>query len=139
MLPVINESLLIPIQSHKDFRGELFVIDAVQSQLPFQVNRVFWITNVPNKEKRGNHAHSTCHEAIIALRGKFAIKLENGQSEKKFLMETPQFALHIPPMVWCELSDFSNDCICLCVASEPYKKSGYIDDYKEFLYKTKEW
>ena len=50
-----------------------------------------------------------------------------------FVMNNRNEGLYIPPMVWCSFSDFSTDCVCLCLTSDEYDKEGYINDLNLYL------
>jgi len=127
--------LIFKFDTFRDGRGELTVAQSCgRHGLPFNVGRVFWISNVPAGEERGKHAHRTCWEALVAVKGSFSVKVDNGRDTARvFALDNGQTALLIPPMVWCELSSFSPDAICLCLASGCYDENGYISDYDEFL------
>ncbi len=142
---------LLTFPEHRDTRGTLVVADSLgEPTLPFLVQRAFWITDVPTHSQRGGHAHRTCHEAVVCAKGRVEITLkgisikhnsENNISnsdiwEHTFVLDNPHTALHIPPMVWCRLKNFSADCVLLCFASENYDAHGYIhhfDDFKSSL------
>lgn len=129
------DNLLFTFDTFRDSRGELTIAQVNEGHsLPFPVGRVFWITNTPAGCKRGMHAHKTCWEALVAVNGSFRVKVDDGENEERvFTLNTPQQGLLIPPMVWCELFDFTADAVCLCMASGGYDKEGYISDYAEFL------
>ncbi len=126
-----NRTLLLP--THTDRRGNLTCIEALKD-VPFDVKRVFWIYGIPEGEKRGEHAHRTCAELLIAVSGSLKVSLsDDGKHFTEYVLNTPNQSLLIPPMVWCRLYDFSADCVCLCLASEAYNKEGYINNQDEFI------
>ena len=131
----INEHILLKFDSHTDSRGTLTVASlSDRSKLPFEVNRIFWITGVPDQAHRGKHAHRFCWETLIPVHGQFKVRVDDGKGIcEVFALDHPEKGLVIPPMVWCELFDFSDDAVCLCLASGNYDKEGYISDYSEFL------
>ena len=126
--PITPDNYSFDWQTFTDERGTLSVSNLSDGEaLPFEVGRVFWITNVPEGQKRGNHAHRTCHEALVCLQGSFKVKVDNGNGVSFVqILDSPQKGLYIPPMVWCELYDFTPDAVCLCLASGPYDKEGYL-------------
>lgn len=126
------DKLLVNIPQFKDSRGELSVIDDSNMLIPFFIKRVFWITNVPQLKKRGNHAHCTTNELLIVLRGALTVKLTHRNESRTFLLDSSTVGLWIPPYYWCELSNFQPDTICLCVADEDYNEKGYINDFELF-------
>ncbi len=124
---------LIDFPQTVDTRGTLCVADVVRQRLPFAIARVFWITGVPEGRSRGEHAHRTCSEIVIPVCGSFTARVTDGEHSDVFCMNSHSKGLYIPPMVWCGFSDFSADCVCLCLASHPYEREGYINDFEQFL------
>jgi hypothetical protein len=104
-------------------------------ELPFEPKRLFYIHSVPAISHRGSHAHKTCHQIIVPVKGGFAARLfskKDGLEDVK-LSETGD-ALYVEPMTWLELYGFENDnTVCLVIASHPYDIGDYIDDYEDFL------
>jgi len=43
------------------------------------------------------------------------------------------FGLHIPPLIWREIDNFSSGSVCMALASEYYEGNDYYRDYKDFL------
>lgn len=129
------DNLTIKFDSFHDERGELTIAQTRNGhKLPFLAERVFWITNVPVGHDRGKHAHRTCWEALVAVKGSFTVKVDNGSDPaRSFTLDNPQKGILIPPMLWCELSAFTPDAVCLCMASGNYDQEGYISDYNDFL------
>lgn len=133
------DDLLVHFETHVDMRGSLDLAACAGkgNNLPFHVRRVFWITNVPEHSRRGMHAHRTCWEVVVAVCGSFKISIDNGVSSALFHLDSSHEGVLIPPMHWCELFDFSDDAVCLCMASGEYDKDGYINDYDSFVEETK--
>lgn len=129
------DKLLFQFDRHADVRGQLTLAHVSgDSHLPFCVQRVFWITNVPGGMGRGKHAHQTCWEALAAVSGSFQVKIDDGRGHTaEVKLDTPHKGLLIPPMYWCELTCFSKDAVCLCLASGDYDQEGYISEYGEFV------
>ena len=122
---------LIKLSRHDDVRGTLCVAE-ILSDIPFAVGRVFWITDVPEGEERGGHAHRTCHEAVFAVSGGFDIDVDDGQEKRTFRMRRADEGIVIPAGVWCRLHDFLPGTACVVLASGAYDEAGYINDYESF-------
>ena len=122
----------IDIDTYADERGTLSVADGVNGRFPFVVERVFWISDVPADQSRGAHAHRTCAEVVVPLRGSLTACLHDGEREYRYVLDNPQRGLYIPPMVWCSFLKFSAYCLCLCLTPAPYDKAGYIDAFEQF-------
>ncbi len=114
-----------------DNRGALCI--AQQSCLPFHVERIFWIHNVPPNKERGSHAHRTCSEILVPLGGSFKLTVTDGKIMETLQLNNPAIGILIPPMVWCRLSDFTPGCVCMCMASESYDETGYINKFEDFI------
>ncbi|SDW85744.1 WxcM-like, C-terminal [Hydrobacter penzbergensis] len=102
-------------------------------ELPFPVNRIFYLYDIPGGESRGAHAHKVCHQFLVAASGSFDILVNDGQHKKVFTLNRPYIGLHIPPYIWAEEFNFSSGGICLVLASHKYDAEDYIRDYNRFL------
>lgn len=127
------QSRLIKFEAFNDNRGWLAVVENASGVLPFQIERVFWIGGVPENETRGCHAHRFCSEIVIPVYGSFKATVTDFSGTSSYEMNNPQEGLFIPPMAWCEFSDFSAGSVCLCLASGKYDIEGYIDDFDKFV------
>ena len=125
---------IIKAKRWSDDRGLLFFAEG-DCDIPFRIERVFWITNVPEGKSRGGHAHSTCAEVIFPVQGSCDIRVTDGVHESVIHLDDPTQGILIPANVWCDLHHFSNDCILLVAASQHYNVQGYVHNYEEFLEK----
>ena len=121
MLPRISErsGSLTPIENSKE--------------IPFDVERIFYLYDIPGGETRGGHAHKECHQMLVAASGAFDVRVSDGKDEKIYRLDRPYFGLHIPPGVWAEELGFSSGSICLVLTSHAFDESDYWRDYDEFL------
>ncbi len=101
-------------------------------EVPFTIQRIFYLYDIPGGESRGAHAHKTCHQVLIAAGGSFDVAVEDGIHKKVFSLNRPYFGLHIPPMIWAKELNFSSGAICLVLTSTVYDASDYIRNYEEF-------
>ena len=128
---VATRCRLVSLPRVSEQRGSLCVAE-VSSQVPFAIARVFWVFDVPAGEHRAFHAHREQQEFIIAVRGSFAVRVEDAGVREECLLDAPDRGLLVPELVWVELSDFSPDAICLAFASGPYDEADNIRDYREY-------
>ena len=83
-----------------------------KKHIPFNINRVYYLYDVPTFSSRGGHAHKELEQLIVAASGSFEVILDDGKKEKKFLLNRPSFGLYIPPMMWRELKKvFGRQCL----------------------------
>ncbi len=101
--------------------------------LPFGVERVYYLFDVPGGETRGGHAHKSLNQLIVAGSGSFDVILDDGRNKKTVSLNRPYYGLRIVPGIWRELVNFSSGAICLVLASLKYDENDYIRDYAGFL------
>lgn len=114
----------------EDPRGNLSVIE--RATIPFKIQRVYYLYDVPSGAKRGGHAHKNQKEFIIAVAGSFEVVLNNGNQESVYNLFKPNEGLYVPTNMWRELRNFSAGAVCLVVSSGEFDESDYIRDYEEF-------
>ena len=95
-------------------------------EIPFEVNRVFYLYDIPGGESRGAHAHKECHQFLIAATGSFEVELFDGRVRRTVALNRPNIGLHIPPGIWASEVNFSSSSICLVLASHHYDEGDYI-------------
>lgn len=123
---------LIPLVTHVDLRGSLAVAEAME-HVPFVPRRAFFVSEVPGREVRGEHAHRRCQQFLICAHGSLAVIVDDGHQRKEVVLDTPSLGLYLPPMVWSVQYRFSKDAALAVLASDPYDASDYVRDYEEFL------
>ncbi len=121
----------IPKISDPDGRGNLSVIE--KDIIPFQIQRVYYLYDVPSNSTRGGHAHLELMQCLIALSGSFDVVLDDGQNKKVVTLNRPDIGLLIPTGIWRELENFSSGGVCLSLVSDVYKEEDYIREYSDFL------
>lgn len=128
----MNGHRLIDIPRFAEPRGSLSVIEAT-ALLPFNPVRFFYIYGVPEWAERGAHALKTNEEFLVALAGRFRIRLDDGSTTEEFLMDRPDQGLYVPPLTWQLLHSFTPGTVCGVFASELYDENGYYRSYEDFL------
>lgn len=110
-------------------------ITAINSgtDIEFNIKRVYYLYDVPNRSDRGAHAHKELYQLILAASGSFEVELDDSIEKKSFILRQPDEGLLIPPGLWRDLKKFSGGAICLVLASLEYNESDYIRDKEEFL------
>lgn len=129
------ESKLINLPKYLDSRGNLSFVEG-DNHIPFRMQRVYWIYDVPGGEARGGHAYKENEEFIIALSGCFDVVLDDGLEKKTYTLNRSYYGLYVPKGIWREMKNFSTNSVAFVVGSEPYSESDYIRDYEEFLKHT---
>lgn len=101
-------------------------------QLPFILQRLYYIYDVPGGESRGAHAHKDLMQVMIAMSGSFQVDLTDGTNTKTFTLSKPFIGLFVDKLIWRNLRNFSSGAVCAVLASNTYDESDYIRDYDEF-------
>lgn len=122
---------LIQLPKFLDERGNLSVIEELKD-IPFKVERTYWIYDVPGGEQRGGHAYRENQEFIVALSGSFDVILDDGQEKQKFHLNRSYYGLYVPKGMWREMENFSTNSLALVLSSTKYDAIDYIRDYDEF-------
>jgi hypothetical protein len=122
---------IIQLPKMLDPRGNLSFIEE-NNQIPFEIQRTYWIYDVPGGEIRGSHAFKNTDEFIVALSGSFDVVLHDGVKEVKFSLNRSYYGLFIPKMTWRKLENFSTNALALVLASTPFESVDYIRDFDEF-------
>ncbi len=115
-----------------DLRGDL-TFGEFDKTLPFVPQRYFLVFNVPSKEVRGEHAHRSCHQFLLCVKGSCSVVVDDGKNRAEILLNRPNLGLHVPPLVWATEYKYSQDAVLLVLASDIYKAEDYIRDYDKFL------
>lgn len=129
----IEKCKIFELPKIADARGNLTFIES-NKQVPFQIQRVYYLYDVPGGSERGGHAHKKLEQLIVALSGSFDVVIDDGESQKRFHLNRPYYGLYICPYIWRELDNFSSGSVCAVMASRPYEEDDYFREYKDYLF-----
>lgn len=115
-----------------DERGNLVVAEGGED-IPFAIQRVFYIYGSDQEVVRGKHANRKTEFVLINVSGVSKVKVDNGFESNVILLDRPKIGLYLKNMLWKEMYDFSEDSVLLVLASEHYDEEEYIRNYNEFL------
>lgn len=128
----IHQCKIVELPKISNSQGNLTFIEA-NNHIPFDIQRVYYLYDVPGGSVRGGHAHKNLHQLIVAMSGSFDIVLDDGKEKKRFHLNRSYNGLYICPMIWRELDNFSSGSVCMVLASNFYDESDYLRDYQDYL------
>ena len=128
----VDTCRLFDLPKIADPRGNLTFIEGGR-HIPFEIQRVYYLYDVPGGAERGGHAHRALHQLIIAMSGSFDVVLNHGIDKKRIHLNRSYNGLYVCPMIWRELDNFSSGSVCMVLASNLYDESDYYRDYFEYL------
>ena len=126
----------IKLKKITDGRGSLTPVEGGRD-IPFDIRRVYYLTDVDSGIERGKHCHKNLHQVLICVSGSLKVKADNTVQQEIFELNDSCNGLYIGPLVWREMYDFSENAVLLVFASEVYDESDYIRDYAEFEKKAR--
>lgn len=128
---MMKKPSIVEIPKYLDARGNLSVIEEMK-EIPFKIERTYWIYDVPGGERRGGHAYKENEEFIVALSGSFDVILDDGIEKQTFHLNRSYYGLFVPKGYWREMNNFSTNSLALVLASIKYDRNDYIYNYDEF-------
>ena len=128
----VEDARIIELPKFLDARGNLSVIEELKD-IPFKIERTYWIYDVPGGEKRGGHAYKENQEFIVALSGSFDVVLDDGKKKKTFSLNRSYYGLYVPKGMWRQIQNFSTNSLALVLSSTKYDENDYIREYDNFI------
>lgn len=129
---MIDKCKIIELPRINEPRGNLTFVES-KRHIPFAIQRVYYLYDVPGGAERGGHAHKALHQLIIAMSGSFDIHLDDGYSKKTVHMNRSYNGLYVCPMIWREIDNFSSGAVCMVLASDYYDELDYYREYDQFI------
>ena len=130
-LSTIDDCKLVSLTRIHNPAGNITPITG-EVDIPFAIQRVYYLYDMPGGETRGGHAHKGLQQLIVAASGSFDVVLDDGRNKKTISLNRPYNGLLIVPGIWRELENFSSGSICLVLASLLYSEDDYIREYSDF-------
>ena len=123
---------VIDLPRIQDARGNLTFVEGGH-HVPFDIQRVYYLYDVPGGAERGGHAHKALHQLIVAMSGSFDVVLDDGTRKLRVHLNRSYQGLYVCPMIWRELDNFSSGSVCMVLASNRYDEADYYRDHAEYL------
>ena len=111
------EARIINLPKIEDPRGNLSIVEE-ENQIPFKIERTYWIYDVPGGEVRGGHAFRMQQEMIVALSASFDVIVDDGKVKQTFFLNRSYFGLYVPAGLWRQMVNFSTNSLALVISSD---------------------
>jgi hypothetical protein len=131
MKPSVYNCSVIELSKINNRAGNITPVHGF-GDIPFNIERVYYLYDVPSGETRGGHAHKELQQLIVAASGSFDVVLNDGRNKRTISLNRPNFGLYVTPLIWRELINFSSGAVLLVLASLKYSETDYIREYSEY-------
>jgi len=131
-MTTLDDVRIIELPKFTDPRGNLSFVEQL-NHIPFEIQRTYWIYDVPGGESRGGHAFRRNEEFIVALSGAFEVIVDDGEQKRTFQLNRSYYGLYVPAGLWREMEIFSTNSLALEFGSIHYDEKDYVRSYDEFL------
>ena len=101
--------------------------------LPFIVEHIVTISNVPEGEVRMKCASIASECVITALNGTAIVELDNVKEQRMFQLKRKSDGVFVPKMTWIRISSFSPGAIIMIMGDKNLARCRWIEDYGEFV------
>ena len=128
MMNTVDDCSIVELPKIHNHQGNITALNN-EVDIPFTVERVYYLYDVPSSSTRGGHAHYELEQYVVAASGSFVFKLHDGNKTRSVFLNNPSKELHIKKGIWREMEDFSGGSICLVLASKDYDEDYYIRDF----------
>ena len=129
---LLDQVKIIDLPKMEDPRGNLTFIEE-DNHIPFKIERVYWIYDVPGGQIRGGHAFKVQQEIVIALSGSFDVVVDSGSEKRTYSLNRSYYGLYIPAGLWRQMTNFSTNSLAMVITSTTFSEIDYIRNYDEFL------
>jgi len=113
----------LQLATRPDPRGVLVVVEG-GIDVPFEIRRAFWITDVPALVTRGGHAHVRLEQVLVAVHGAVTVWAD----DRVRVLSDTSAGLYIPPFTRLEMRDWAPGTVLLVLCSEHYDAGDYVYD-----------
>ena len=132
MKAILSDVKIIDLPKIEDPRGNLSIIEE-EKNVPFKIERTYWIYDVPGGQVRGGHAFKEQQELIVALSGSFDVVIDDGVNKQTYSLNRSYYGLYIPAGLWRQMQNFSTNSLAMVLSSTRFSEDDYIREYPDFL------
>ena len=112
--------------------GELSFFQT-NSEINFDIKRIYYISKVPEGIRRGFHAHKKLKQFLFCPYGRIQLILENKNGREEIELSDPSIGVLIEECTWREMLWLQKDSVLCVAASDFYDENDYIRNYDQFI------
>jgi dTDP-4-dehydrorhamnose 3,5-epimerase-like enzyme len=94
---------------------------------------VYYLYATPPGQERGFHSHRRLEQLAVCVSGAVTITVDDGRDRRHVRLDRPDLGLHIGPMIWREMRNFTDGAVLMVLASMPYDEGDYMRSYEDFV------
>ncbi len=128
----LRKAKIIELPKIEDHRGNLSFIEE-RNHIPFKIERIYWIYDIPGGAKRGGHAFKKQQEFIVVLSGSFDVIISDGKETHKYNLNRSYYGLYVPERLWRQMENFSTNSVAIILSSTVFNENDYIRNWDIFL------
>ena len=107
-----------------DERGLLSPIEL--HELPFEVKRIFTISEVPKGTERGKHAHRSARQLLVCVQGQIEVLLKTEAQQHTELLTPQSSGLLVENGVWASQTYLESGSVLMVFSSENFDPDSYV-------------
>ncbi len=109
-----------------------------QRDIPFRIQRIYYIHDVNKGTQRGGHAHLDLEQMLFCPFGQIEIVVDNGKEKRSYMLDSPDKGLYIGSGIWRDMIWHQDNSVLCVAASNYYMENDYIRNYADFSRLVKE-
>lgn len=122
--------------SLKTFASKGYSLTPVEfkNDVPFDVQRMYYITDFGQDAHTGEHCHLVEQEVFLVAKGTVTAVIDRGNGKEELTL-TPGQAFYAPAYSWHGFKNASSDCMIIALSSTNYSadRSDYLENYEEYV------
>jgi dTDP-4-dehydrorhamnose 3,5-epimerase-like enzyme len=120
----------VSLSIHSEGNGSMVIFE--EGTVPFPVRRAF-VVFAGAGQSRGDHAHRTCTQMLVVLRGSVQVTVNDGHEGSSCLLTQLSHGLLLPPMTWATQNYLTQDAILMVLCDQLFDEGDYIRDREEYI------
>lgn len=129
----VDDCRLIDLPQISFADGSITAVEGGAGEVPFEIERTFYLYDVVGGAVRGGHAHKKLEQFMVAVMGSFTVALWDGERQREVELNRAYHGLYVPPPIWTDLVNFSSGAVSVVLASHYYAEHDYIRDRDAFV------